>query len=109
MTPSDFTQALSAVDDRIRSLLTAAASLLALAALAVAASYGVHQLSPGLGRTIAVLALFGGVGLLFGGWFASIERRSIYEDIIVAGFRHVHRHDVAKRAAELVGVTSRLR
>ncbi len=109
MTPSDFTQALTAVNDRIRSLLTGALSLLALAALAVVASYGVHQLAPGLGRTIAVLGLLGGLGLLAGGWFASLERRSIYEDIIVAGFRHVHAPEVAQRAAELVGVTSRLR
>ena len=71
-------------------MLTGALSLLALAALAVVASYGVHQLAPGLGRTIAVLGLLGGLGLLAGGWFASLERRSIYEDIIVAGFRHVH-------------------
>jgi len=109
MTPSDFTQALTTVNDRVRSLLTGALSLLVLAALAIVATSGVHQLAPGLGRTIAVLGLLGGLGLLAGGWFASLERRTIYEDIIVAGFRHVHAPEVAKRAAELVGVTSRLR
>jgi hypothetical protein len=109
MTPSDFTQALAAVNDRIRSLVTAAASLIALALLAVAASYGVHELSPGLARTIAVLALLGGGGLAVGGWLASMQRRTLYEDIIVSGFRHVYPKEVAKRATELVGVTSRLR
>src|SRR5689334_8986365 len=109
MTPSEFTQALAAANDRIRSLLTGAVSLLALAVLAIAATSGVHRLAPGLGRSIAVLGLLGGLGLLAGGWFASLERRTIYEDIILAGFRHVSPHEVTKRAAYLVGATSRLR
>lgn len=109
MTPSELTASVARVNDRIRSVLTAASSLLVLAALALAGGYGVHRIQPGMAKAIAVLALIGVLGLAIASRLFSWQRDEIYDDIVLAGFRHVHPAAVARRARELVSIGHRRR
>jgi hypothetical protein len=109
MTPSEFTVSVARVNDRIRSVVTAASSLLVLAGLALAGSYGIHRIEPGMAKSIAVLALIGVLGLAVASRIFSWQRDEIYDDIVLAGFRHVHPAAVARRARQLVSIGHRRR
>jgi hypothetical protein len=109
MTPSELTASVARVNDRIRSVLTAASSLLVLAALALAGGYGIHRIEPGMAKSIAVLALLGVLGLAVASRVFSWQRDEIYDDIVLAGFRHVHPAAVARRARQLVSIGHRRR
>ena len=56
MTPSELTALLARANDRLRSALTGASSLVLLALLALIGGYGVHKIQPGMAKTVAVLA-----------------------------------------------------
>ncbi len=90
------------VNDRLRSVWTATSSLLLLTVAALGGTYGVHALRPGMGKAMAALALCGTVGLIVAIKVLRWQRDEIYDDIVLAGFRHVHRQAVAERAAALV-------
>ena len=60
MSSSELTANVARANDRIRSALTGATSLAALAIVAVAGCYGVHRIQPSLAKPIVVLALGGG-------------------------------------------------
>jgi len=102
VTPSELTALLARANDRVRSALTGASSLVLLALLALIGSYGVHKIQPGIAKTVAVLAVLG-VGLLILAYrFFRWQRDELYDDVVLHGFRHVHPQAVARRAAELV-------
>ncbi|MDX6549563.1 MAG: hypothetical protein QOJ31_247 [Gaiellales bacterium] len=109
MTPSELTASVARVNDHIRTVLTAASSLLVLAALALAGGYGIHRIEPGMAKSIAVVALIGVVGLAVASRVFSWQRDEIYDDIVLAGFRHVHPAAVALRARQLVSIGHRRR
>jgi hypothetical protein len=108
MTPSELTASVARANDRIRSALTGATSLAALAIVAVAGCYGVHRIQPALAKPMAVLALGGVLALAIASRVFSWQRDEIYDDIVLAGFRHVPAA-VARRARQLVSISDRRR
>jgi hypothetical protein len=108
MTPSDFTRALASVNERLQTVRTAAVSMLILALLAMAGAYGVSSIQPQMARTVAALAVAGSVGAIAAARVLSWRRDDLYDDILLAGFRHVGGPAVARRAADLVSASRRL-
>jgi hypothetical protein len=102
MTPSELTALLARANDRLRSALTGASSLVLLALLALISSYGVHKIQAGMAKTVAVLAVLGVALLILAYRFFRWQRDELYDDVVLHGFRHVHPQAVARRAAELV-------
>jgi hypothetical protein len=102
MSPSELNRKIADIEEGLRSAFTACASLIVLALLSVAGGFGVHQLSQGIARTVAVIAVLGAIISLGAAIGLRWRRAEVYEDVIVAGFRHVSSHEVARRAATLV-------
>jgi hypothetical protein len=102
MTPAEFIHALSIVNERLKTARTVAISLLAFAALALAGTYGVKAVQPGMAKTMAVIAVIGGLGAIVVGRVLRLHRTELLDDILLSGFRHVGGPDVGRRAAELV-------
>ena len=107
MSPADFVHALSIVNERLKAARTVAISLLAFAGLALAGAYGVRALEPGMAKTMAAIALIGGLGAIVVGRILNLHRTDILDDILLSGFRHVGGPDVGRRAAELVHIRRR--
>jgi hypothetical protein len=107
MTPSELTAVLTRLNDRILSALTGASSLAVLAVVAIVAGYGVHQIQPGMAKTVAVFSVLGGLALMTAYKFYCWQREEVYDDIVLQGFRHVQPAAVAQRAAALVSRTRR--
>jgi hypothetical protein len=102
MTPAEFIHALSVVNERMKTARTVATSLLAFAVLALAGAYLVRAIQPGMGKTMAAIAVIGGLGAIAAGRIINLHRTDILDDILLSGFRHVGGPDVGRRAAELV-------
>ncbi|HEX2376366.1 MAG TPA: hypothetical protein VHI30_02320 [Gaiellales bacterium] len=102
MTPAEFIHALSIVNERLKTARTVAISLLAFAALALAGTYGVKAVQPGMAKTMAAIAVIGGLGAIVVGRVLRLHRTELLDDILLSGFRHVGGPDVGRRAAELV-------
>ncbi|MGH3074502.1 MAG: hypothetical protein ACRDQC_06245, partial [Gaiellales bacterium] len=107
MSPSDFIHALSVVNERLKTARTVAISLLCFAAVALAGTYGVRAIQPGMAKTMAGIALIGGLGAIAAGRLLNLHRMEILDDILLSGFRHVGGPDVGRRAAELVHIRRR--
>ncbi len=102
MTPAEFIHALSVANERRKTARTVAASLLFFAGLVLVGSYVVRAIQPGMGQTMATIALVGGLGAILAVRVINMHRTEILDDILLSGFRHVGGPDVARRAAELV-------
>ncbi len=109
MTPSELTAGIARANDRIRTALTGASSLAVLAVVARVGCYGVHRIQPSLAKPMAVLALGGVIALTVAGRFFSWQRDELLDDIVLAGFRHVHPIAAARRARQLVSIPHRRR
>jgi hypothetical protein len=107
MTPSELTAILGRLNDRIRSAITGASSLAALAVVAIIAGYGAHRIAPQMAKTVAVLAVLGVLLMVVASRFYAWQREEVYDDIVLQGFRHVHPAAVARRAAALVSRSRR--
>ncbi len=107
MTPSDFTRALTRVNERLQACKTAAASMFALALLALAGAHAVAAVQPRLAKTVAVLAVAGSAGAIGAVRVLTWRRDDICDDILLSGFRHVGGAAVARRASDLVSATRR--
>ena len=107
MSPADFIHALSIVNERLKTARTVAISLLCFAAVALAGTYGVRAIQPGMAKTMAAIALIGGLGAIVAGRLLNLHRVEILDDILLSGFRHVGGPDVGRRAAELVHIRRR--
>jgi hypothetical protein len=107
MTPAEFIHALSIVNERLKAARTVAISLICFAVVALAGTYGVRAIQPGMAKTMAAIALAGGVGAVVTGRILRLHRTDILDDILLSGFRHVGGPDVARRAAELVTLRRR--
>jgi hypothetical protein len=107
MSPADFIHALSVVNERLKTARTVAISLLCFAVLALAGTYGVRAIQPGMAKTMAAIALIGGLGAIVAGRLLNLHRVEILDDILLSGFRHVGGPDVGRRAAELVHIRRR--
>jgi hypothetical protein len=102
VTPSEFKATLARVNERLRSVVTAASSLLTLALVTLLCAYGLNLIAPSLAKTIATIALVGGAGLALAWRILAWQRDEIYDDIVLAGLRHVHPQEIARRTAELL-------
>jgi hypothetical protein len=107
LTPAEFIHALSIVNERLKTARTVAISLLAFAALALAGTYGVRAIQPGMAKTMAASAVIGGLGAIVTSRVLRLHRTEILDDILLSGFRHVGGPDVGRRAAELVTLQRR--
>jgi hypothetical protein len=107
MSPADFMNALSIVNERLRTARTVAISLLCFAGLALSGAYGVRAIEPGMAKTMAAIAVIGGLGAIAADRLLNLHRTEILDDILVSGFRHVGGPDVGRRAAELVHIRRR--
>ena len=107
MSPADFIHALSIVNERLKTARTVAISLLCFATVALAGTYGVRAIQPGMAKTMAAIALIGGLGAIVAGRLLDLHRVEILDDILLSGFRHVGGPDVGRRAAELVHIRRR--
>jgi hypothetical protein len=107
LTPAEFIHALSIVNERLKTARTVAISLLAFAGLALAGTYGVRAIQPGMAKTMAAIAVIGGLGAIVTSRVLRLHRTEILDDILLSGFRHVGGPDVGRRAAELVTLQRR--
>jgi hypothetical protein len=101
MAPSEFQHALSMVDERLRTAHTVAASLISYACAALAAVFAVHGITPVVG-TSSVLAVLGGVGAVAAARVLQWKRMEIYDEIVLYGYRHVGRNEIARHTADLI-------
>jgi hypothetical protein len=107
MSPADFIHALSIVNERLKNARTVAISLLCFAGLALAGTYAARAIEPGMAKTMAAIALIGGLGAIVAGRLLNLHRIEILDDILLSGFRHVGGPEVGRRAAELVHIGRR--
>jgi hypothetical protein len=101
MAPSEFTNALTIVDERLRTTYTMAASLLSYAVLALAAAVAVHGVPPLVG-TSSVLAVLGGLVAVAAARLQLWKRSEIYDEIVLSGYRHVGGTAIARHTTDLV-------
>ncbi len=109
MTPSDFTHALSAMSERRHTVRTTAATLMAFAVTALAGAYLLGAIAPELARLCAVMAGGGVLGAVCADRILAARRTALYDQILVAGYRHVDGYAVSRRAAKLLCPSRRLR
>jgi hypothetical protein len=93
---------LTRLNDRLQSVATAASSLASLALVTLLGAYGVNLIQPGMAKTIATISIAGGVGLALIWRVLAWQREEIYDDIVLAGLRHVHPQEIARRTADLL-------
>jgi hypothetical protein len=107
MTPSDFTRALTRLNEHLQMVRTAGASMLVLAVLAMAGAFAASAIQPRLAAVIAGLAAAGSLAALAVAHLLSWRRADLYDDILLSGFRHVGGPALARRASDLVSVRRR--
>jgi hypothetical protein len=101
MAPSEFQHALSIVDERLRTAYTVAASLISYACVALGAVFAVRGITPLVG-TSSALAVLGGLGAVAAARVLRWRRTEIYDDIVLSGYRHVGRAEIARHTADLI-------
>jgi hypothetical protein len=106
MAPSEFQNALSIVDERLRTAYTVAASLMSYACIALVAVFVVHGIRPLIG-TSSVLAVLGGLGALAAARMLHWKRTEIYDEIVLSGYRHVGGSAIGRYSADLVSPARR--
>lgn len=101
MSPSELTTRLTALDDRIRSLAFSVCSLVLMAVVGAPVSVDLGVVRPLAGELTSGVALLGIVVVAF--WASHLRglRNHIYDDVVLAGFRHVRPHAVQERIREL--------
>jgi hypothetical protein len=106
MAPSELTRALNVVDERLKTAYTAAISLVIFAIAAVIAVFTARGMA-GLAGTSSVIALLGAGGAIVASRVIVWQRSEIFDEIVLAGFRHVGGPAVARHAADLVSPARR--
>ena len=106
MAPSELTTLLDSVNERLTTAYTVAASLLVFALASAAAVLAAHRIA-GLALSSAVIAAVGAVGALAASRLIVWRRCEVYDEIVLAGFRHVGGPAVARYTAELVSADRR--
>jgi hypothetical protein len=101
MSPSELTARLTAIDERLHSLAFSVCSLALMGLVVAPVSVDLGFLKPRAGELTAVVAILGLV--VVGLWRSHLKgtRDHIYDDIVLAGFRHVRPQAVQRRIQEL--------
>jgi len=107
MAPSELNTALSVIGERLKTAYTVAASLLCFAAVAFVAVFTVHGITPGLAATAAVLSVVGAAGALVASRMCVWRQEEIFDEIVLAGYRHVGGDAVSRYAEALVSADRR--
>ncbi len=107
MAPSELNTALSVIDERLKTAYTVAASLLCFAALALAAVFAVHSITPGLAATASALSVVGAAGALVASRVCVWRQEEIFDEIVLAGYRHVGGDAVSRYVEGLVSADRR--
>ncbi len=109
MTPSDLTNALNHVNDRLRSAWTAAAALGTLAVLSVIAQQVFAAFAFRMAEALVITSLAGVAVALGIARICSWQRIDVYEAILLTRYRHVRNDAVTRYAAKLVSLPYRRR
>jgi hypothetical protein len=101
MAPSELTHLLDIANERLRTAYTVAASLFTFGVACAIAVFVLHGVA-GLAAASAVIAAVGGAGALAASRMLVWQRCHVYDEIVLAGFRHVGGAAAARHAARLV-------
>ena len=107
MAPSELTDALSSIDERLKTAYTVAGSLLCFAVAAFVAVFAVRGITPGLAGTASALSMIGAGGALVASRVCVWRREELYDEIVLAGYRHVGGSAVSRYAESLVSADRR--
>jgi hypothetical protein len=107
MAPSELTTALSVVDERLKTAYTVAASLLCFAAVAFVAVFAVHSITPGLAATASVISVLGAAAALVASRACVWRKEELFDEIVLAGYRHVGGDAVNRHIEGLVSADRR--
>src|SRR5437764_3087142 len=108
MAPSEINTALAVIDERLKTTYTVAASLLCFAAVAFVAVLAVHSITPGLAATASVISVLGAAGALIASRACVWRKEDLFDEIILAGYRHVGGDAVKRHVEALVSADRRL-
>lgn len=101
MAPSELNHLLDAADERLKTTYMVAASLLTFAVASAVAIFADRGLA-GLATASAVIAAIGGAGALAVSRVVAWQRCEVYDEVVLAGYRHVGGPAVDRHAADLV-------
>jgi hypothetical protein len=107
MAPSELTRALTVLDERLKTARTVALSLLCFAVAAGVGMFTVRGITPSLAGMSAVLAVVGALGAIGASRMLLWQREELYDEIVLAGFRHVGGPAIARHADDLVSPAQR--
>jgi hypothetical protein len=107
MAPSELNSALSVIHERLKTAYTAAASLLCFAVAALVAVFAVPAITPGFAATASVLSVIGAAAALVGSRVCVWRREELFDEIVLAGYRHVGGDAVNRYAEALVSADRR--
>jgi hypothetical protein len=101
MSPSELTTKLTAIDERLRSLAFSVSSLALMALVAAPVAVDLGYVRPLAGwLTVAVASLGVVVVAIWASHLRGVRDR-VYDDIVLAGFRHVRPQAVQRRIQQL--------
>jgi len=107
MAPSELDTALSAMDERLKTAYTVAASLLCFAVVAFVGIFAVRSITPGLAATASVISVVGAAGAIVASRVCIWRKEELFDEIVLAGYRHVGGDAVNRYAEGLVSAGRR--
>jgi len=107
MAPSELNNALSAMDERLKTAYTVAASLLCFAVVAFVGIFAVRSITPGLAATASVISVVGAAGAIVASRVCIWRKEELFDEIVLAGYRHVGGDAVNRYAEGLVSAGRR--
>ena len=107
MAPSELNHALSVIDERLQTAYTVVGSLLCFAAAAFVAVFALRDVTPDLAATASVISVIGASGAAVASRVCVWRREELYDEIVLAGYRHVGGDAVIRHAEALVSADRR--
>jgi len=107
MAPSELNTALSVIDERLKTAYTVAASLLCFAVVAFVGIFAVRSITPGLAATASVISVVGAAGAIVASRVCIWRKEELFDEIVLAGYRHVGGDAVNRYAEGLVSAGRR--
>ena len=107
MAPSELNTALSVMDERLKTAYTVAASLLCFAVVAFVAIFAVRNITPGLAAAASIISVIGAAGAIVASRVCIWRKEELFDEIVLAGYRHVGGDAVNRYAEGLVSADRR--
>jgi hypothetical protein len=108
MAPSELAHSLSVIDERLQTAYTVAGSLLAFAVAAFVAALTLQSITPHLAATASVISAIGAAAAMAASRACLWRREELYDEVVLAGYRHVGGDAVNRHAEALVSADRRL-